>query len=149
LRFGLSPVQSDKSFEAMLRQLKLAEALGYDVLWAHEHHSGAAMYRSLLTTLAVLAARTERIGLGTNMLLLPLHHPSEGSRRRRDHRCPVRRSPEARCQRRIRPRGFARVAVLGVTEIACLMNFGAPEEHAVENSIRLFAERVMPNLSVL
>jgi alkanesulfonate monooxygenase SsuD/methylene tetrahydromethanopterin reductase-like flavin-dependent oxidoreductase (luciferase family) len=73
--FRSIPVQSDKSFEAMLRQARLVEALGYDVLWAHEHHSGAAMYRSLLTTLAVLAARTERIGLGTNMLLLPLHHP--------------------------------------------------------------------------
>ena len=59
----------------MLRQSKLAEALGYDVLWAHEHHAGAAMYPSPLMTLAVLAARTQRINLGTNMLLLPLHHP--------------------------------------------------------------------------
>src|SRR6266566_9667301 len=59
----------------MLRQAELAEALGYDVLWAHEHRAGAAMYPSPLMTLAVLAARTQRINLGTNMLLLPLHHP--------------------------------------------------------------------------
>jgi alkanesulfonate monooxygenase SsuD/methylene tetrahydromethanopterin reductase-like flavin-dependent oxidoreductase (luciferase family) len=59
----------------MLRQAALAESLGYDVLWAHEHHSGAVMYPSPLMTLAVLAGRTGRIGLGTNMLLLPLHHP--------------------------------------------------------------------------
>jgi len=75
LRIGLSPVQTEKRFELMLRQAELAEALGYDVLWAHEHHAGAAMYPSPLMTLAVLAARTQRINLGTNMLLLPLHHP--------------------------------------------------------------------------
>ncbi len=59
----------------MLRQAELAEALGFDALWAHEHHSGAAMYPSPLMTLAALASRTKRIGLGTNMLLLPLYHP--------------------------------------------------------------------------
>jgi alkanesulfonate monooxygenase SsuD/methylene tetrahydromethanopterin reductase-like flavin-dependent oxidoreductase (luciferase family) len=75
LRFGLSPIQSENRFDGMLHQAGLAEELGYDVLWAHEHHSGAAMYPSPLMTLAVLAGRTQRIGLGTNMLLLPLHHP--------------------------------------------------------------------------
>src|ERR1700730_13266074 len=59
----------------MLRQAELAEALGYDVLWAHEHHSGAMMYPSPLMTLAALAPATRRIGRGTNMLLLPLYHP--------------------------------------------------------------------------
>ena len=59
----------------MLRQAELAESLGFDVLWAHEHHSGAAMYPAPLMTLAALASRTKRIGLGTNMLLLPLYHP--------------------------------------------------------------------------
>lgn len=75
MRFGLSPIQSDTRFDAMLRQAELAEELGYDVLWAHEHHAGAAMYPSPLMTLAALASRTRRIGLETNMLLLPLHHP--------------------------------------------------------------------------
>src|SRR6266481_452485 len=59
----------------MLRQAELAEALGYDVLWAHEHHAGAMMYPSPLMTLAALAPATRRIGLGTNMLLRPLYHP--------------------------------------------------------------------------
>ncbi|HWO86986.1 MAG TPA: LLM class flavin-dependent oxidoreductase, partial [Stellaceae bacterium] len=75
MRFGLSPIQSDTRFDAMLRQAELAEELGYDVLWAHEHHAGAAMYPSPLMTLAALASRIRRIGLETNMLLLPLHHP--------------------------------------------------------------------------
>jgi len=73
--FGLSPVQSESQFDSMLRQAELAESLGFDVLWAHEHHAGAAMYPSPLMTLAALASRTRRIGLGTNMLLLPLYHP--------------------------------------------------------------------------
>jgi alkanesulfonate monooxygenase SsuD/methylene tetrahydromethanopterin reductase-like flavin-dependent oxidoreductase (luciferase family) len=75
LRFGLSPTQSEKRFAAMLRQAALPESLGYDILWAHEHHAGAAIYPSPLMTLAALAPLTRRIGLGTNMLLLPLYHP--------------------------------------------------------------------------
>jgi len=57
----------------MRRQAALAEDLGFDVLWAHEHHSQGMMYPSPLMTLAVLAPVTERIALGTNMLLLPLY----------------------------------------------------------------------------
>ena len=75
MRFGVSPVQSEGRFDAMLRQASLAEALGYDMLWVHEHHSGGTIYPSPLMTLAVLAGATKQIGLGTNMLLLPLHHP--------------------------------------------------------------------------
>ncbi len=75
MRFGLSPIQSQARFVAMRAQASMAEALGFDVLWAHEHHSGGAMYPSPLMTLAALAGVTTRIELGTNMLLLPLHHP--------------------------------------------------------------------------
>jgi probable F420-dependent oxidoreductase len=75
MRFGFSPTQSGRSFDAMQKQARLADALGFETLWAHEHHSQAMMYPNPLLTLAALAAVTERIGLGTNMLLLPLHHP--------------------------------------------------------------------------
>lgn len=75
MRFGLAPIQSQARFDAMRAQAGLAEALGFDVLWAHEHHSGGTMYPSPLMTLAALAGVTTRIELGTNMLLLPLHHP--------------------------------------------------------------------------
>jgi hypothetical protein len=37
----------------------------------------------------------------------------------------------------------------GSKEIACLMNFGAPEAEAVERAMRLFAERVMPHVGML
>jgi probable F420-dependent oxidoreductase len=75
MRFGFSPTQSGSTFEAMQTQARLAEALGFETLWAHEHHSQGMMYPNPLMTLAALAGVTERIGLGTNMLLLPLHHP--------------------------------------------------------------------------
>lgn len=75
MEFGLAPTQSLPRFDAMLEQARLAETLGFATLWAHEHHSQAMMYPDPLTTLAALAGVTERIGLGTNMLLLPIHHP--------------------------------------------------------------------------
>jgi alkanesulfonate monooxygenase SsuD/methylene tetrahydromethanopterin reductase-like flavin-dependent oxidoreductase (luciferase family) len=75
MRFGFSPVQSQARFEACRRQAALAEALGFDVLWAHEHHVGGTIYPCPLITLAAIADVTRGIGLGTNMLLLPLYHP--------------------------------------------------------------------------
>ena len=45
--------------------------------------------------------RVPEIGLGMNMLLLPLHHPLESGRGRRHGRCPFRRPPAPRGQRRL------------------------------------------------
>lgn len=75
MKFGFSPTQAGTDFTAMIEQSKLAEALGFDVLWAHEHHTLEALYPSPLMVLASLAAPTNTIRLGTNMLLLPLYHP--------------------------------------------------------------------------
>ncbi len=75
MKFGFSPVQSARTFESMRVQAELADALGFDTLWMHEHHSGATLYPCPLTALAAVADRTRRIRLGTNMLLLPLAHP--------------------------------------------------------------------------
>ena len=68
MRFGFSPTQAGARFDAMCAQASLAEALGFDVIWAHEHHSGGSTYPSPLMTLAALAGVTKRIELGTNML---------------------------------------------------------------------------------
>jgi len=54
----------------MLRQSKLAEALGYDVLWAHEHQTGAAMYPSPLMTLCG-AGRPDRADRHQHKYALP------------------------------------------------------------------------------
>ena len=75
MKFGFAPVQSEQRFDSMIAQARLAESLGFEVLWAHEHHSQAMMYPDPLMTLAVLAPHTSKVRLGTNMLLLPEWHP--------------------------------------------------------------------------
>ncbi|MGI9329197.1 MAG: LLM class flavin-dependent oxidoreductase [Gammaproteobacteria bacterium] len=75
MEFGLAPDQSRPTFDDMQRQAALAESLGYAALWAHEHHSNAMMYPDPLMALAAMAQVTQRVKLGTSMLLLPIHHP--------------------------------------------------------------------------
>jgi probable F420-dependent oxidoreductase len=68
--------------EAIRRTATLAEELGYDSVWATEHiivgAEAAATYGTVyqpLVTLGWLAGITERIGLATSVVILPLHHP--------------------------------------------------------------------------
>ena len=59
-----------------LEEAVLAEELGFDCVWVSEHHfSPDAWNPSPFTFLAAVAARTERVRLGTYVLLLPLHNP--------------------------------------------------------------------------
>lgn len=68
-------MQWRETFDALRSQARLAEELGFDILWMHEHHSQRQMYPDPLMALAAVAPVTSHIGLGTNMLLLPIHHP--------------------------------------------------------------------------
>ena len=57
-------------------QVRLADALGYDVAWFAEHHfSSHSVCASPLTMAAFCAGQTERIRLGPAVAVLPLHHP--------------------------------------------------------------------------
>lgn len=72
------------SADAIRRVGLAAEELGLDSVWASEHMLVAAdaaesygrVFDSL-TALAWLAAQTERVRLGTSIVLVPLHHPVE------------------------------------------------------------------------
>ena len=52
-----------------------AEALGLHSVWLPEGHFGPGATASPLVALAAIAARTQRLRLGTTSLLLPIHHP--------------------------------------------------------------------------
>ena len=59
-----------------LEEAVLAEELGFDNVWASEHHFAEDAWNpSPITFLAAVAARTERVRIGTYVLLLPLHNP--------------------------------------------------------------------------
>jgi len=65
-----------QEYREILDMVRLAETLGFDSTWVSEHHgSGDGYMPSLLPTLAALAAATDRIRLGTGILLTPFHHP--------------------------------------------------------------------------
>ncbi|MBI2801440.1 MAG: LLM class flavin-dependent oxidoreductase [Gammaproteobacteria bacterium] len=84
LRFGLwyslrNPAQWPRPYTEIyastLNQIAWAETLGYDDVWLTEHHfcdDGHAP--SILPLAAAVAVKTERIRIGTSVLLLPLHH---------------------------------------------------------------------------
>jgi probable F420-dependent oxidoreductase len=77
---GQVPAGSDRPFAQEYRDtlelVRLAEALGFDSAWVSEHHGASDGYLpSLLTMLAAFAAATDRIRLGTGVVLTPLHDP--------------------------------------------------------------------------
>lgn len=70
------------SKEALVESSKLAEQLGFDSIWTTDHilvpkkHSDPyGNILDCLTTLAYLGAVTEKVQLGTSILVLPLRNP--------------------------------------------------------------------------
>jgi probable F420-dependent oxidoreductase len=65
-----------QEYREIVDLVRLAETLGFDSAWVSEHHGSYDGYMpSLLPTLAAFAAATERIKLGTGVMLTPFHHP--------------------------------------------------------------------------
>jgi probable F420-dependent oxidoreductase len=86
LRIGLGlftgqiPPGSGRTFAEEYRDIvelaRLAETLGFDSVWVSEHHGSSDGYLpSLLPILAGVATATERLQLGTGVILAPFHHP--------------------------------------------------------------------------
>jgi probable F420-dependent oxidoreductase len=75
--FGL-----DSTSDGIRRVAEAAEELGFDSVWATEHiivgpegHDPYGRVYAPLVTLAWIAGFTSRVGLGTSIVLVPLHHP--------------------------------------------------------------------------
>ena len=68
-----------RCFHDMVEQVLLAEKLGFDNIWAVEHHALTqyAHMSSSETFLAYIAGKTERIGIGHGVVCLPpkMNHP--------------------------------------------------------------------------
>jgi probable F420-dependent oxidoreductase len=63
-------------YDYNIRVADLLEELGFDGLWVSEHHfRDYGTVPSIFTMLGYLAARTERIRLGSGVVVLPLHDP--------------------------------------------------------------------------
>jgi probable F420-dependent oxidoreductase len=74
------PATSKRTFEQEYREtlelVRLAERVGFDSAWVSEHHGSSDGYLpSLLPMLAAFAAVTERIELGTGVVLTSFHDP--------------------------------------------------------------------------
>lgn len=72
-----SPTIPDRQiFAEEVRHALLAEELGFDSVWTIEHHfTPYTMVTNPIQLLTYLAGRTERIDLGTMVIVLPWHNP--------------------------------------------------------------------------
>jgi probable F420-dependent oxidoreductase len=71
-----SPRTFAREYQETIDLVRLAESLGFDSAWVSEHHGVSDGYLpSLLPLLGAFAAATDRITLGTGVILAPLHDP--------------------------------------------------------------------------
>ncbi|PON14099.1 LLM class F420-dependent oxidoreductase [Candidatus Entotheonella serta] len=84
LGISLSNNQGIEEVQDIVQLAVRAEALGFDSVWASDHvfnvsyvleRIGNRPYYDPLTILTYVAAKTERISLGTSVLVLPYHQP--------------------------------------------------------------------------
>ncbi|MQA79815.1 MAG: LLM class flavin-dependent oxidoreductase [Streptosporangiales bacterium] len=69
-------IDSREVYEKFLDDGALAEDLGFDGLWAAEHHfSNYSIIPNSLTLATALAQHTRRIRVGSAVVVLPLHNP--------------------------------------------------------------------------
>ncbi len=65
-----------EAFDSDFKQFELAEELGYDSIWLAEHlFSTYGIVTSTQVLAAAVAKRTERIKIGTAVVVIPFNHP--------------------------------------------------------------------------
>ncbi len=64
-----------KEYRETLELVRLAEGVGFDSAWVSKHGSSDGYLPSVLPMLAAFAASTDRILLGSGVVLAPLHDP--------------------------------------------------------------------------
>jgi alkanesulfonate monooxygenase SsuD/methylene tetrahydromethanopterin reductase-like flavin-dependent oxidoreductase (luciferase family) len=85
LRFGVaydfrnpagSGISNPDLYARVLAQAERIDRLGYDLIWLTEHHFVEDGYvPSFVAVAGALAARTERVRIGSDIVLLPFQHP--------------------------------------------------------------------------
>ena len=78
MRFGWFVMGTESgTYQDILEQVQIAEELGFDGVWLGERHfeHGELLYSSPFHAAAAMAAKTERIRIGTAGRILALDHP--------------------------------------------------------------------------
>lgn len=75
MRFGIVPVHGPAYVKQLVEQARLCEEYDFHSIWIEEHHASGHYWPTPLLALAVLATATERLTIGTNILILPLYDP--------------------------------------------------------------------------
>ncbi len=83
MRFGTfvfsisgDPKGDHQVIQNTMREVELAEAVGFDTVWLTEHHfDGAVAYADPLVFGAAVAMKTQRVRIGFAVVELALHHP--------------------------------------------------------------------------
>lgn len=76
MKFGFIPIEGGHYYQEFVEEVMRGEELGFDSVWLEEHHGIEDHYwPSPLMGLAGIATLTERITIGTDILVLPFYHP--------------------------------------------------------------------------
>ncbi len=87
MKFGLQNLfespegrREDEIITEQIDLMQAAEGMGFDSVWGAEHHfSEYGFLTSNAVTLAAVAAKTEKIRLGTAIVVLPFNNPIRGA----------------------------------------------------------------------
>ena len=89
MKFGLFTIvpwheslTAEQALRDSLKQIELADQLGLDEVWLGEHRfSRHGLLSGFFSFAGNVAARTERLRIGTAVVVLPLHNPDPGGGR--------------------------------------------------------------------